>query len=149
MSEKGHELELSDEQREEVRQMLAKFGAKKEKQKEIKQKQRADQRVLDPDPLEESPAGSTIEWTELTAKTRRYPIVRETRAIFCPYIIDKIPLTKEELNRHIELIGMDITSQNTTLTVCSVTQADPVRVFQIQTSGDESAIIIDTTRYIV
>lgn len=149
MSEKGHELELSDEQREEVRQMLAKFGAKKEKQKEIKQKQRADQRVLDPDPLEESPAGSTIEWTELTAKTRRYPIVRETRAIFCPYIIDKIPLTKEELNRHIELIGMDITSQNTTLTVCSVTQADPVRVFQIQTSGDESALIIDTTRYIV
>lgn len=149
MSEKGHELELSDEQREEVRQMLAKFGAKKEKQKEIKQKQRADQRVLDPDPLEESPTGSTIEWTELTAKTRRYPIVRETRAIFCPYIIDKIPLTKEELNRHIELIGMDITSQNTTLTICSVTQADPVRVFQIQTSGDESALIIDTTRYIV
>ena len=149
MSEKGSNLELSDEQREEVRQMLAKFGAKKEKQKEIKQKQRADLRVLDPDPLEESPAGSTIEWTELTAKTRRYPIVRETRAIFCPYIIDKIPLTKEELNRHIELIGMDITSQNTTLTVCSVTQADPVRVFQIQTSGDESALIIDTTRYIV
>ena len=149
MSEKGHELELSDEQREEVRQMLAKFGAKKDKQKEIKQKQRADQRVLDPDPLEESPAGSTIEWTELTAKTRRYPIVRETRATFCPYIMDKIPLTKEELNRHIELIGMDITSQNATLTVCSVTQADPVRVFQIQTSGDESALIIDTTRYIV
>ena len=149
MSEKGHDLELSDEQREEVRQMLAKFGAKKDKQKEIKQKQRADQRVLDPDPLEESPAGSTIEWTELTAKTRRYPIVRETRATFGPYIMDKIPLTTEELNRHIELIGMDITSQNATLTVCSVTQADPVRVFQIQTSGDESALIIDTTRYIV
>ena len=33
MSEKGQNLELSDEQREEVRQMLSKFGAKKKKQK--------------------------------------------------------------------------------------------------------------------
>lgn len=149
MSEKGTNLELSDEQREEVRQMLATFGAKKDKQKDIKEQQRTDQRLIDPDPLEESPAGSTIGWTELTAKTRRYPIVRETRAVFCPYIMDKIPLTKDELNRHIELIGMDITSQNLTLTVCSVTQADPVRIFQIQTTGDESALVIDTTRYIV
>jgi hypothetical protein len=149
MSEKGTNLELSDEQREEVRQMLAQFGAKKDKQKDIKEQQRADQRVIDPDPLEESPSGSTIEWTELTAKTRRYPIVRETRAIFTPYIMDKIPLSKDELNRNIELIGMDITSQNNTLTVCSVTQADPIRIFQIQTVGDESALIIDTTRYIV
>ena len=149
MSEKGSNLELSDEQREEVRQMLATFGTKKDKQKDIQQQQRADQRLIDPDPLEESPSGSTIEWTELTAKTRRYPIVRETRATFTPYIIDKIPLSLTELNRHIELIGMDVTSQNNTLTVCSVTQADPIRIFQIQTTGDESALIIDTTRYIV
>ena len=149
MSEKGSNLELSDEQREEVRQMLATFGAKKDKQKDIQHQQRADQRLIDPDPLEESPSGSTIEWTELTAKTRRYPIVRETRATFTPYIIDRIPLSLTELNRHIELIGMDVTSQNNTLTVCSVTQADPIRIFQIQTTGDESALIIDTTRYIV
>ncbi len=149
MSEKGTNLELSDEQREEVRQMLATFGAKKTKQKDIQQQQRSDQRVIDPDPLEESKPGSTIEWTELTAKTRRYPIVRETRATFAPYIMDRIPLSKDELNRHIELIGMDITSQNATLTVCSVTQADPIRIFHIQTTGDESALIIDTTRYIV
>ena len=63
MSEKGSNLELSDEQREEVRQMLATFGAKKDKQKDIQQQQRADQRLIDPDPLEESPSGSTIEWT--------------------------------------------------------------------------------------
>ena len=37
MSEKGHDLELSDEQREEVRLMLEKFGAKKDKQKKQKQ----------------------------------------------------------------------------------------------------------------
>ena len=149
MSEKGSHLELSDEQREEVRQMLAKFGSKKEKQKELTEKQTDEQQILDHDPLEESPSGSTIEWTGLTPKTRRYQIVRETRAIFVPYIIDQIPLALEELNRHINHVGMDITSQNTGLTVCSVTQADPVRIFQIQTTGNESSLLIDTIRYIV
>jgi len=146
MSEKGTNLELSDEQREEVRQMLAQFGNKKEKQKVCNEQQNS---VIDPDPLEESPAGSTIEWTELTPKTRRYPIIRETRAVFAPYIIDKIPFSLQELNRHIDLLGMDVTSQNTSMTVCSVTQADPIRIFQVQTTGDESALTIDTIRYIV
>jgi len=149
MSEKGINLELSDEQREEVRQMLAKFGTKKEKQKELKEHQQDEQRIVDPDPLEEAQPGSTIEWTGLTPKTRRYPIIRETRAIFTPYILDQIPLTMEELNRHIDMAGMDVTSQNTSLTVCSVTQADPVRLFQLQTTGDATALFIDTTRYIV
>ena len=63
MSEKGINLELSDEQREEVRQMLAKFGTKKEKQKELKEHQQDEQRIVDPDPLEEAQPGSTIEWT--------------------------------------------------------------------------------------
>jgi|TARA_B110000091_G_C13796069_1_gene467890 hypothetical protein len=148
MSEKGTNLELSDEQREEVRQMLAQFGNKKDKQKACNDQQNS-QQVIDPDPLEESPAGSTIEWTGLTPKTRRYPIVRETRAVFAPYIIDKIPLSLQELKRHIELLGMDVTSQNTSMTVCSVTQADPIRIFQVQTTGDESALTIDTIRYIV
>lgn len=150
MSEKGQNLELSDEQREEVRQMLSKFGAKKKKQKETKQLQQKDKLVLDPDPLEDSPSGSTIEWTDLTAKTRRYPFVRETKAIFSPYILDKIPITLEELNTEINYIGMDITSQNNLLTVCSAVQADPVRVFQIQTTSDNNGnLLIDTIRYIV
>lgn len=143
------ELELSDEQREEVRQMLAKFGNKKAKQKEMKQQQAQEQTILDPDPLEDAKPGETVEWTELTAKTRRYAFVRETRALFAPYIIDQIEMNQEELNKHISRVGMDITSQNTGLTVCAATQADPVRVFQIQTSGTPDALLIETIRYIV
>lgn len=142
-------LELSDEQREEVRKMLAKFGTKKAKQSEMKENQKADTRVLDPDPLELAQPGSTIEWQELTAKTRRYSFVRDTRAAFVPYILDEIPFSFEKLNLLIDKIGMDITSQNNSLTVCSVTQADPVRVFQIQTSAKDDKYIIDTIRYIV
>ena len=143
------ELELSDEQREEVRLMLAKFGNKKAKQKQIKSQQAQEQTIADPDPLEEAKPGETVEWTELNAKTRRYAFVRESRALFAPFIIDKIPLTTEELNAHIKRIGMDVTSQNTGLTVCSITQADPVRVFQIQTVANEDQILIETIRYIV
>ena len=143
------ELELSDEQREEVRQMLAKFGNKKAKQKEIKNQQVQEQKIHDPDPLEEAKPGETVEWTQLTAKTRRYAFVRETRALFAPYIIDKIELSQDELNTHISRVGMLVTSQNVGLTVCAVTQADPVRIFQIQTSGTVEKLLIETIRYIV
>lgn len=145
-----NQLELSDEQREEVRQMLSKFGNKKAKQKEVKDQQQQDKNQLDPDPLELSPPGSTIEWADLTPKTRRYSFVRETRARFVPYILDRIPISVDELNILIKKIGMDVTSQNIMLTVCSITQADPVRVFQIQTcANDDEQVIIEAIRYIV
>tara|TARA_B110000003_G_C16321802_1_gene407125 strand:+ start:121 stop:573 length:453 start_codon:yes stop_codon:yes gene_type:complete len=150
MSEKGHELELSDDQREEVRKMLEKFGAKKKKQATIQTAKQRDQRRIDPDPLESSPAGSTIEWNELTPKTRRYQFVRESRGYFVPLILDKVQITKEKLKSLIELTGMDITSQNDSLTVCSIVQADPIRVFQIQTTPCGGGMIsIETIRYIV
>jgi len=143
------QLELSDEQREEVRQMLSKFGNKKAKQKESKDHQQQDINEIDPDPLELSPPGSTIEWADLTPKTRRYSFVRETRARFVPYILDMVPITTEELNVLIKKIGMDVTSQNRMLTVCSITQADPVRVFHIQTCEKDDKIVIEAIRYIV
>lgn len=149
MSEKGLELELSDEQREEVRKMLEKFGAKKEKQQEQKRAQIKAERKLDPDPLESSPAGSTIEWHELTSKTRRYTVVRESRGLFVPLILDKIVVTTEQINSMLDQCGMDITSQNEALTVCAATQADPVRVFHVQTEPVDNGLIIKTIRYIV
>jgi hypothetical protein len=144
-----NQLELSDEQREEVRQMLSKFGNKKAKQKEAKQQQQQDISEIDPDPLELSPPGSTIEWAELTPKTRRYSFVRETRARFVPYILDMVPISTEELNVLIKKIGMDVTSQNNMLTVCSITQADPIRVFHIQTCEKDEQLVIEAIRYIV
>ncbi len=149
MSEKGLELELTDEQRENVRKMLEKFGAKKDKQSKQTKAQQLDQHKVDPDPLESSPPGSTIEWHELTPKTRRYAFVKETRAHFVPFILDKLPMTETELGDKISSIGMDITSQNASLTVCSIVQADPIRIFQIQTKKDGQNYYIDTIRYIV
>ena len=52
MSEKEHELELTDEQREEVRSLLSKFGGKKTKEKNAAKFEEA--KKSDPDPLEES-----------------------------------------------------------------------------------------------
>lgn len=150
MSEKGSNLELSDEQREDVRKMLEKFGAKKKKQASQKLAQQNDKRRVDPDPLESSPTGSTIEWHELTPKTRRYQFVRESRALFVPYILDKVLLSEEKLEVMIATTGMDITSKNAALTVCAVDQADPIRVFQIQKDVKEDGrFTIETIRYIV
>ena len=140
-------LELSDEQREEVRQMLSQFSTKKSSQSQTERLQKED--TMDPDPLELAEPGASTDWTELTAKTRRYTFVRETRAVFVPYILDSLRITLEELTQKVERIGMDVTSQNDSLTVCAATQADPVRIFQIQTTPRPDGLTIDTIRYVV
>ena len=143
------QLELSDEQREEVRKMLEKYSGKKQKQKKQKQIQKEDEKKIDPDPLETVKPGETVTWTQLTPKTRRYAFVRETRALFAPIILDKIRISQEELNEMVSDTGMTVTTQNNALTVCAITQADPVRVFQIQTSPIDDKLLVETIRYIV
>jgi len=150
MSEKGTNLELSDDQREEVRKMLEKYSGKKTKQKNQQEYQAKDTKKVDPDPLELAKPGETVVWTQLTSKTRRYTFVRETRALFVPLILDKIAISKKELETMVYNTGMDITSQNASLTVCSITQADPIRVFQVETDPiDNDTFYIKTFRYIV
>ena len=78
--------------------------------------------------------------------------MRETRGIFAPLILDKIPISMDTLNIKLASTGVEITSQNESLTVCSIDQADPIRVFQIQTKIIENSggkIIIENIRYIV
>ena len=87
MTEKGANLELSDEQKEEVRQMLEKYSGKKTKQQQQQQIQKEETSKIDPDPLELAKPGETIEWDQLTPKTRRYAFVKETRALFCTVYI--------------------------------------------------------------
>lgn len=140
-------LELSDEQREEVRQMLSKFANKKSSQAPTSQQQNGSRQ--DPDPLESAPPGSTVEWHELTPKTRRYTFVRDTRAMFVPYILDGLRTSKEEIRQLVESIGLDVTSQNDSLTVCAATQADPVRIFQLQTAPRGDELILETIRYVM
>lgn len=143
------QLELSDEQREQVRQMLEKYSGKKQKQSKQKQIEQDDIQKLDPDPLELAKPGETVTWQQLTSKTRRYAFVRETRALFAPLIIDKITIATEKLNEMCRDTGMTITAQNDTLTVCAITQADPVRVFQIQTKPKDQKLLVENIRYIV
>lgn len=150
MSEKGHELELTDEQREEVRSLLSKFGGKKTKEKKRRQIREQEAKKSDPDPLEESPPGTTIEWDQLTPKTRRYAFVRETYVMFVPYILDQIPLTMDTLNQRLSEMGLVASSQNSGLTVCAVAQADPVRVLHVQTEPASNDMLrVTTLRYIV
>lgn len=149
MSEKGANLELSDKQREDVRKMLEKYSGKKTTQQQQQHLQQNDKIQLDPDPLELAKPGETVDWTQLTPKTRRYAFVKETRSQFVPRILDQILVTKEELEIIITGTGADITSQNESLTVCSITQADPIRVFQIETRPKDNKILIETIRYIV
>lgn len=149
MSEKGTSLELSDEQREEVRAMLEKYSGKKKKQQQQQTLQNKHQMAIDPDPLELAKPGETVEWSSLTPKTRRYAFVKETRALFVPRILDKILVTKEEIELFVTGTGANITSQNDSLTVCAITQADPIRVFQIQTKPQQGKLLIETVRYIV
>jgi hypothetical protein len=140
-------LELTDEQREQVREMLAKFSTKKSTQVQTLHAQDCTQQ--DPDPLETAPPGSTVEWHELTPKTRRYTFVRDTRALFVPYILDGIRTSKNEIRQLVESIGLDITSQNESLTVCAATQADPIRIFQLQTVPRGQELILETIRYVM
>lgn len=149
MSEIGVNLELSDKQREDVRKMLEKYSGKKTTQQQQQNLQQHDKIQLDPDPLELAKPGETVDWTQLTPKTRRYAFVKETRSQFVPRILDQILVTKEELEILITGTGADITSQNDALIVCSITQADPIRVFQIETRPKDNKILIETIRYIV
>ena len=105
MSEKGHNLELSDEQREEVRAMLEKYSGKKKKQEQQQTLQNTNLMQIDPDPLELAKPGETVEWSSLTPKTRRYAFVKETRSLFVPRILDKILVTKEEIERFVTGTG--------------------------------------------
>ena len=143
-------LELTDEQREEVRQMLAKFSNQKDKKTKRKAAQKKDQETYVPDPLEAAKPGTTIEWTELTPKTRRYQFVREAQAFFVPLLLDKICIAVDEIHDIIAKLGMDIQNENESLIVCSVTQADPVRVFQIQMEPQPGGkLVVNTIRFIV
>lgn len=142
-------LELSDEQREEVRRLLSKYSNQKSSQDQCPTSQQRDLSREDPDPLESAQPGSTVEWHELTPKTRRYTFVRDTRAMFVPYILDSIRTSKEEIRQMVESIGLEVTSQNDSLTVCAATQADPVRIFQLQTAPRGVELILETIRYVM
>ena len=144
----GENLELSIEQQAEVRAMLTMFADAKSVQ--LNKRKQHDFTEIDIDIIQEAEPGTRISWDELTPKTRRYTFVRETRAIFVPYILDKIPITLEKMTLLCEQIGMTITTQKMNNTICSVNLAEPIRIFQIESQqSNEKNVIITDIHYIV
>ena len=119
-------------------------------QQSLNKRKQHDFTEIDIDIIQESEPGTRISWNDLTPKTRRYTFVRETRAIFVPYILDKIPITLEKMTLLCEQIGMTVTTQKMNNTICSVSLAEPIRIFQIESQqSNEKNVIITDIHYIV
>jgi len=148
MSEES--LELSIEEQSEIRDLLSTF-AKSKTLKGSPQTNMSGKHFteIDIDSIDEAEPGQMVHWNELTAKTRRYTFVRETRATFVPYILDKIPITLEKLSEICEMLGMTITAQKINNTVCSCEMAEPIRILQLETLPENDKIYITNLIYIV
>jgi len=145
MSEEN--LELSAAQQSEIRDLLNTFCKSKSSNRQTKNSKHFTE--IDIDIIEEAEPGTMVHWNELTAKTRRYTFVRETRATFSPYILDRIPIDLETLSDLCELLGMVVTTQQINNTVCSIEMAEPIRILQLETLPEKDKIIITNMIYIM
>jgi hypothetical protein len=145
MSEEN--LELSAQQQSEIRDLLNTFAKGKTSNRQTTKSKHFTE--IDIDIIEEAEPGTMVHWNDLTAKTRRYTFVRETRATFAPYILDRIPIELETLSDLCEQLGMVVTTQQINNTVCSCEMAEPIRIFQLETSPEKDKIIITNMIYIV
>jgi len=141
-------LELSAEQQSEIRNLLSTF-AKNKTSASLQTKNSKHFTEIDIDSIEEAEPGQMVHWNELTAKTRRYTFVRETRATFAPYILDRIPIELEALSDWCEQLGMQVTTQQINNTVCSIEMAEPIRILQLETLPEKDKIIITNMIYIM
>tara|TARA_B110000858_G_scaffold112347_1_gene128491 strand:+ start:210 stop:647 length:438 start_codon:yes stop_codon:yes gene_type:complete len=140
-------LQLSAEQQSEIRKLLGTFAKGKTSNRQTKISKHFSE--IDIDNIEEAEPGTMVHWNELTAKTRRYTFVRETRATFAPYILDRIPIELETLSDLCELLGMVVTTQQINNTVCSIEMAEPIRILQLETLPEKDKIIITNMIYIM
>jgi hypothetical protein len=140
-------LELTVEEQASVRALLGSFAKGADGTK--RRTQRQSWLEVDIDVIDEAEPGTMVSWLQLTPKTRRYTIVRETRAVFGPYILDKIPITLAGLSKRCQELGMSVTTQKSNCTICSLTMCEPIRIFQIETEPRITGIIITNIIYIV
>jgi hypothetical protein len=145
MSEEN--LELSVEQQSEIRDLLSTFAKGKTSNGQTENSKHFTE--IDIDIIEEAEPGTMVHWKELTTKTRRYTFVRETRATFAPYILDRIPIELGILSDLCEQIGMQVTTQQINNTVCSCEMAEPIRILQLETLPEKDKIIITNMIYIM
>jgi|TARA_B110000444_G_C18487187_1_gene431860 hypothetical protein len=145
MSEEN--LELTVDQQSEIRALLGSFAKSKTSHRQTKNSKHFSE--IDIDIIEEAEPGTMVHWNDLTAKTRRYTFVRESRATFVPYILDRIPIKLETLSDLCEFIGMQVTTQQINNTVCAIEMAEPIRILQLETLPEKDKIIITNMIYIM
>ena len=156
------QIALTDEQRENVRKMLARFGGqiesdKKRKADEIsedKQQQQEEEdneveaKVQDDLFLGVVP-GTTVEFKDLTTGSKKYSFIRETCCQFQSYILSKSEITPTEFKKACVMLGIEANNNSETLIACAVEQADPITLLHIQvqqlTNGN---MIIQSIRFI-
>ena len=155
--ERQKQIALTDEQRENVRKMLARFGGhvepdKKRKADEIsedvEEKNEVEAKIQDDLFLGVVP-GTTIEFKDLTTGSKKYSFVREICCQFQPYILAHLEITPAEFKKACTMLGIEPNNNSDTLIACAVEQADPITLVHIQvqqrTNGN---IVIQSIRFI-
>lgn len=161
--ERRKQIALTDEQRENVRKMLARFGGQiepdkkrkadeisedREEQEEEEEENEVEAKIQDDLFLGVAP-GTTIEFKDLTTGSKKYSFVREACCQFQPYVISKLEMTPTEFKKACAMLGIEPNNNSDTLIACAVEQADPITLLHIQvqqlTNGN---IIIQSIRFI-
>jgi hypothetical protein len=145
------QIALTDEQRENVRKMLAKFGGQIEEKEETPEKEETEvssNKVQD-DIFMGVVSGTTIEWHALTPGTKKYPFIREICCQFEGFIRSRQEMTPTQFNKACTMLGLEPNNNSSTLISCAVEQADPITLVHLQvetlTNGN---IIIQRMRFI-
>ena len=153
--ERRKQIALTDEQRENVRKMLARFGGQVEDNKKRKADELSDEendeveaKVQDDLFLGVVP-GTTIEFKDLTTGSKKYSFVREICCQFQPYVIGSIEITPAEFKKACTMLGIEANNTSDTLIACAVEQADPITLLHIQVQQQQNGnIIIQNIRFI-
>lgn len=163
--ERRKQIALTDEQRENVRKMLARFGGQMEPDK----KRKADEiskETEDKDEEEEKEdneveakvqddlflgvvPGTTVEFKDLTTGSKKYSFIREICCQFQPYVISKVEITPTEFKKACVMLGIEANNNSETLIACAVEQADPITLLHIQVQQlNNGNMIIQSIRFI-
>ena len=151
--ERRKQIALTDEQRESVRKMLARFGGQidddgKETSKPEEEINEVVAKAQD-DLFLGSVSGTTIEWHDLTPGTKKYPFVREVCCQFEGWIRTKAEITPEQFEHQCRMCGIEPNNNSSTLISCGVEQADPITLIHMQvTTQPNGNIIIERIRFI-
>ena len=152
------QIALTDEQRESVRRMLAKFGGQIEddgdddvKKAVGKEEEEIDevQAKAQDDLFLGTVPGTTIEWHDLTPGCKKYPFVREVCAQFEGWVRTKSEISPSQFKKMCLMCGIEPNNSSATLIACSVEQADPIVMLHMQVATqDNGNIIVERLRFI-